>query len=178
MIQQGQRICGLGMAEATAGVQIPATPIASVATRRSTRFEHVYIGGQTTGETPKNKAKRQRVLGNPCPPDLTASEQEVRSRKKDCLGFPVFTANPDLATDEDADPISHSRHHCVVCGKLTAWFCIGCHEYVCADVREGKRNTGYYVVHLGGQGGKQILCKKTCCIKSHLPAQTRYANDE
>jgi len=153
------------------------TPHTGTATRRSSRYQEIHIGESAIGDTPQTAIKRRRLYSNPPADNLSSNELEVRSRRFDCTGIPVKCVNPALMDDDDADPQEHCRHLCAVCGKATPWFCVGCHEYVCADFKDSKRDSGYYIARLGGEENKTVVCKKTCCITFHLEALEKAAED-
>jgi len=50
------------------------------ATRHSTKFKEIIIGGETIGEMPEQEAKRQRLYKDNVSEQLTVGEQNVRSR--------------------------------------------------------------------------------------------------
>jgi len=112
------------------------------------------------GDMPQTAIKQRRLYSNPPADNLSSNELEVRSRRFDCTGIPVKCVNPALLENDDADPQEHSRHLCAVCGKATPWFCVECNEYVCADFKDSKRDSGYYIARLAGKKTRRSSAKR------------------
>jgi hypothetical protein len=130
-------------------------------TRHGTRFQRIKICYPTISNTPERKDKRQKVYGSSDVSRLSSGEQEVRSRRNDCIGSILAKcANPNLVVDERANPDENCQHRCVVCGQETKWRCLGCHHYMCATF---ERDEGYYIIDNGSDD--TVVCKRRAILR-------------
>ena len=109
--------------------------------------------------------------------NTTPAEHLIQIRNHNCPGFPVNR----VTTREGADKYKglNARGNCRLCGKMTTYYCPGCHRYFCDKVRNDYiddpqtplENRSYY-----HQLSPQVRIERTCMVISHEDARERMFN--
>jgi hypothetical protein len=137
------------------------------------KMESITLGSLSTSYTPhKNAAKKYTTLEDMAFAGHLSSKlaNGVVERRQNCTGCSIFRVNEDGKSDRGKG----TKGTCLVCKKVTGWYCLECHHWFCNVVREDEDNAAVLkIAH--PMSDKVFYARNTCFMVGHKQSMAKDA---
>jgi hypothetical protein len=132
------------------------------------KMESITLGSLSTSYTPhKNAAKKYTTLEEMTGAGHLSSKlaNGVVERRQNCTGCSIFRVNEDG---------KGTKGTCLVCKKVTGWYCLQCHHWFCNIVREDEDNASVLLIS-HPMSNKVFCARNTCFMVGHKQSMAKDA---